>query len=245
MGRTRLRVPAMLPTVLLSLLLGSCGHVNRAPGAASGDSTTAAIDPGDLPEPTPPAGHTLLATAIGDLDGDGSEDLAIAWSGPVVSGTGAIRKLMLYKAAPVSWKLWHESTGPIMAGTADGVSGDPFHSLSIENGSLVINHIGGGRARWDYLHRYRLNGLNWELATATISYGELCDTFTTIDYDLSSGAVDVNRESNNCDETGTEVPGKGDALLRQFTRKQGPVPMDGFKPGANPLETPDKTTIYY
>lgn len=230
-------------TALLVLFCCSC----RNPGhPATGDETDRVVtDPEDFPQPERPAGHILLARTTGDLDDDGIVDLAIAWSEPAVSGKSAARKLILYKAGPAAWRQWHASVGPLMGSMDDDLAGDPFHSLEIDNGTLLITHTGGNSRRWDYLHRYRFDGTDWVLTGATLTYGELCDTFTTLDYNLITGTVDVNSETGNCDETGTEVPGKGDAKLRQFVRKSTPVKMDGFHPGVNEISTPDGALLYY
>lgn len=221
------------------LICAGCGN-----GHSNQGRTAAAKDVDELPLPAGPPGWSILATASGDLDSDDIADLAVVWSAPA-SDPGSARLLNLYRAGRRSWELFHQSTGPVMGSTENGLSGDPFRSLGILDRCVVIRQSGDNHEHWDYEHRFGLRGNVWLLTGAVAAYGELCDTFTTLDYNLMTGAAELNRESNNCDETGTEVPGKGDANLQQFSRPVVPVPMDGFRPGTNPIDAPDGTKAYY
>jgi hypothetical protein len=228
------------------LLLDACAnHGSERSGQASIDSASGALDLSALPDPAIPAGCTELGRASGDLDKDGQDELVVGYTGAQSSELGSMRRLVIYKAGPKSWKSWHESSGPLLPSQQGGASGDPFQSIAIENGAIVINHAGGSRERWDYVHRYRLNAAKWELIGATITTGEPCDTFTTLDFNLSTGQVDLERESNNCDETGTEVPGQGEATTSRFRIGRSAVSMDGFQPGENRIRIPDQGDFYY
>lgn len=103
-----------------------------------------------------PAGHALLAHAVGDLDNDGDDDLAVVvhLEGDADIGTelaGAARPLLLFLRnedgtfdAPV------RSDTAVLCGRCGGVWGDPWSDISIDAGRVALGHYGGSNWRWTH-----------------------------------------------------------------------------------------------
>ncbi|MGG3280065.1 hypothetical protein [Paenibacillus solani] len=55
----------------------------------------------------------------------------------------------------------------ILKADEGGVWGDPFDSISIDRGSLVVSHYGGSNWRWFNTYRFRYQDNDWYLIGAT------------------------------------------------------------------------------
>lgn len=119
--------------------------------------------------------------------------------------------------------------------------GDPFEGISIERSCIVIHHFGGSRQKWTYTHRFRYQNGDFQLIGATVNEGSPCDYFVNVDYNLSNGKINYEKETENCDDESTTVE-KDSILLKLATLPT----MNGFSPGSNELKFPKTgATVYY
>jgi len=90
------------------------------------------------------------------------------------------------------------SDDAVLDGDEGGAFGDPFESLSVEKGAVVIMHYGGSRDRWGYTHRYRYKDGQWMLIG--LSFGNTdtlnLEHFDNHDINLVTGAVDASKKGD-------------------------------------------------
>lgn len=126
----------------------------------------------------------VIGEAMGDLDKDGIDEKLIVLDTGLDGEIGTQRTLLIYKKKQDKWALWHSSQGPILDSAHGGMMGDPFISVDIQRGAIVIDHFGGSRHKWSYTHRYRFNNKAWYLIGATINYGAPCEGFFNFDFNV-------------------------------------------------------------
>lgn len=208
-------------------------------GTAAADSTMQAAPAGAAPAAAntvdTPAGMTKLAEASGDLDGDGQpEAVAVFDTGKENEeyGIGTARELHIYQQKAGKWELSKNYLGPIMSSESGGLKGDPFDTMLVDNGVLVIRHFGGSRSTWDYTHRFRFQDGDWRLIGVTNITGANCEVIETYDYNLSTGGINYEKLVENCDE-GYDTR-KVTKTNKTFTNKLKELPrLEGFRPGSN------------
>ena len=89
----------------------------------------------------------------------------------------------------------------IMSADAGGVWGDPFDSLTIDRGSVVVSDYGGSNWRWYNKYRFRFQDNDWYLIGATM--GSYFTGTTTMDnadeedYNLLTGDYIIKRRDEN------------------------------------------------
>ncbi|MEM6379414.1 MAG: hypothetical protein AAF705_14495 [Bacteroidota bacterium] len=192
--------------------------------------------------PTPP-GFKILAEAEGDLNKDQQNEKIIIYDTPRETEMGTEREIRVFQKGPTNWLLWHQTSGGILPSEHGGIMGDPFSDARIERGCIVIEHFGGSRQKWTYLHRYRFQNEDWELIGATVGFGVPCDNWETFDYNLSTGGINYKSEKENCEsEDGTSK------ILKQesYSVTQDDLPnMDGMYPGNNGVEIPNSDLVFY
>lgn len=142
-----------------------------------------------------PRGWKLLASAAGDLNRDGKPDLAVALSqvepALVAHEDDRPRILALYLRGKEG-RLRRSATSQavLLRANQGGVWGDPFESLAIERGAVVIRHYGGSAHRWGYVHRFRLQEAEWKLIGETrVSHHTLSHFRRERDHNLVTGLV--------------------------------------------------------
>ena len=221
-----------------------------SPGSNTTENAEAPADTALVEQAAPsgnlaaPAGFTKLGEATGDLDKDGTADMAVVFDTGVEGEIGTEREIHIFKQNNGNWELWHKSAGAVMGSQGGGVMGDPFQEVKIENGSLVINHFGGSRSKWTYTHRFRFQNGDWQLIGATSHAGAPCEYFEDVDYNLSTGKIIYTKEIENCDN---EEEVKSIKETKDFVIKAAKMPsMDGFNPGGNELKLPGlESSLYY
>ncbi len=195
-------------------------------------------------EDTPlPDGFEMLGRATGNLDDDPDDEVVVVFNTPDEGDLGTARELRIYQVDADGWTLWHTSTNPILSSESGGMMGDPFESVAIERGAIVVKHFGGSRAKWAYTHRYRWQDDAWRLIGATSEAGAPCETIDTFDYNVATGTAAFVQEAETCD---------GDTMTRSETTRQtismpqDPLPtMDAFEPGVNLAAIPGGYEVYY
>ncbi|MDG1433352.1 MAG: hypothetical protein P8Q41_05050 [Saprospiraceae bacterium] len=181
--------------LIFSLLLFSCPSQEKKTNSPGGKPVSTVPPKETTPKPIPPfemefpKGFALLSQVSGDLDKDGIVEKVAVLNNNIKSDIGEERTILIFKVDNGAWKIWERATGAILPSKNGGMMGDPFQSIKVENGTLVINHFGGSRSKWEYTHRFRFQNERWELIGATSNFFTPCVNQTTFDYNLSSGNV--------------------------------------------------------
>lgn len=189
-------------------------------------------------------GLKQMATVTGDLDKDKIPEKVVVFDTKRESESdmGTEREIHIYKKTNGDWKLWHQSIGAVLPSENGGMMGDPFESLSIEKGSIVIKHFGGSREKWSYTHRFRYQNNTWELIGVTVNNGSPCDYWEDFDYNLSTGKYIYTKETEDCEGEKSKTI---DKKTKEAQHKLARLPkMDNFEPGSNTF-TVGGTQIYY
>lgn len=140
-----------------------------------------------------------------DLNGDGRPDAAFVISNGRFDATGAgessVVKHVLVLALRGDDGKFHRSIvsdDAVLDGDEGGAFGDPFESLSIEHGAVVIMHYGGSRDRWGYTHRYRYQSGHWMLIG--LSFGNTdslnLEHYDNRDINLTTGLVEASEKGD-------------------------------------------------
>ncbi len=178
-----------------------------------------------------PAGYKMLREATGDLDRDGQAEKVFVLNTGEIGEMGEERILLIFKVMQDDWKLMHQAKGAVLPSEHGGVFGDPFQSIKIDNGTIVLVHFGGSRDQWNYTHRFRLQNKKWELIDAKVQNEAACERTELFDYNLSTGKVKHQYVKHIC-ENGKDPEVDGKVLTTEFISKKNPRPvMNGFYPG--------------
>jgi len=149
------------------------------------------------PEGFVPKGWRLMEKAVGDLNGDGRADAAVVaahdaeGSGP--EDVWEEPRLLVITLGEESGglRLSAASDAVVLCRGCGGVFGDPFESVEIERGTVVVRHYSGSRDRWGFTDRFRLQGGRWTHIGATERYTDTLDPsyYEQRDANLSTGLV--------------------------------------------------------
>lgn len=195
----------------------------------------------------------IMAESYGDLDGDQRPEKIIILDSGLSgdSGVGTGRDLLIYKMENDGlWHLWHASRGPILDTNTGGFYFDPFSSLMVSHGTIVIKHKGGsGRGEWIYTNRYRYQNKDWYLIGLTVYHGAMCDEFMKFNYNLLTGKAiyeqGIELDKNYC---GSKSIVRSNGFKKEISLPVKSLPkMDGFSPGENSIKLNDgiDRKIYY
>lgn len=187
----------------------------------------------------------VIGEAIGDLDKDGIDEKVIVLDTGLDGEIGTQRTLLIYKKKQDKWALWHSSQGPILDSDHGGMMGDPFISVDIQRGAIVIDHFGGSRHKWSYTHRYRFNNKAWYLIGTTINYGAPCEGFFNFDFNVMTGKAIYKTYQDGCidEEVASNFKTEQKEISVPVTKH---IDMDGFYPGSNNLDIKETgQEIYY
>lgn len=191
-----------------------------------------------------PADLGWVSEARGDLTKDGVPErvLVVETIPPADADEGYVaeRYVRIYEQRNGQWALKQQIFGGVLDSDSGGMMGDPFESISVERGCLVLVHTGGSRIKWNYTHRYRRQNEKWELIGATINYGAPCDYWHEFDYNLSTGIVEGNEEREDCDEDVTSTQ------AFRFKHEMSPLPnLTEHVPGSVAVKVPDTDIEFY
>lgn len=182
---------------------------------------------------------TLKDKAFGNLDDTPEDDAVCVYETPMEGDIGFAQSLVIYKREGENWILWHQSTNPILSSDHGGMMGNPYEGISIKNKTIIVNHFGGSRQKWNYTHRYRFQNNNWYLIGASVNFGAPCDYFQSLDYNLSTGDAIFDYSSEDCDKTNTV---KTRSWKEKINKKITLPLMDEFQVGENKIELKSKKT---
>ncbi|MBU3189411.1 hypothetical protein K9O30_09895 [Clostridium bowmanii] len=117
----------------------------------------------------------------GDLNKDGINDVVIVIEGTnKMEGEAAPRSLMILlgnKEKSYSTSVIAEKA--VLLSNEGGVWGDPYESIVIDRGSILLNFYGGSNYRWFSSYRFRFQNNGWFLIGVTV--GEYYTGTTTKD----------------------------------------------------------------
>lgn len=109
-----------------------------------------------------PKGYDTLQVAVGDLNKDGKQDLALALFNVSLEGSNepeVLRWIVIAFKEANGYRMVFKGTNLLLCKTCGGIFGDPFAELLIKNGTIRISHYGGSSWRWsrDQVFRFQNN----------------------------------------------------------------------------------------
>lgn len=109
-----------------------------------------------------------LVKAEGDLNKDGITDIAVVIENTEEDEEAPPRALLIaFGNNDGTFSLSIISDKVILKRDEGGVWGDPFESLSIDRGSVLVSDYGGSNWRWYNKYRFRFQDDDWYLIGAT------------------------------------------------------------------------------
>ncbi|MDF2925802.1 MAG: hypothetical protein K0R57_4716 [Paenibacillaceae bacterium] len=105
--------------------------------------------------------------AEGDLNKDGIPDMAIIIEKTEDSIEASRSLLIAFGTKEQTYLLSILAEHVILSESEGGVFGDPFDSMEIDRGSVVVSDYGGSNVRWYHKYRFRFQDNDWYLIGAT------------------------------------------------------------------------------
>lgn len=173
-----------------------------------------------------PAGFLIMEQAKGDLNKDGIPDVVLVLKNKAEDrknmDTEEIHRLLviIFGVQGGGYTLSASSKEATLCKTCGGVYGDPFASVKIVRGTIVIDHYGGSRERWGYTHRWRFQEGGWfliGLTSRTEDTGNGASEVTDTNFVTGDRTVEKNPPSGKTRTTRSKVPVKPLAALSDFT----------------------------
>lgn len=173
-----------------------------------------------------PAGFLIMEQAKGDLNKDGIPDVVLVLKNKAEDrknmDTEEIHRLLviIFGVQGGGYTLSASSKEAILCKTCGGVYGDPFASVKIVRGTIVIDHYGGSRERWGYTHRWRFQEGGWFLIGLTSRTEDTGNGASEVtDTNLVTGDCTVEKKppSGKAGTTRSKVPVKPLTALSDFT----------------------------
>ena len=141
----------------------------------------------------------IIAEKIGDLDKDGIDEKVIVYETNEPTEYGNIREICILKKVDGKWKDWKNSKSAVLKSGEGGMMGDPFEGIEIQNGILSINFFGGSSWKWSYTDKYRFQNNRFELIGYSSNYFKLCQYWSSVDFNLSTGKLISKKEYEKCE----------------------------------------------
>lgn len=146
----------------------------------------------------------------GDLNEDGISDIAAIIEEDSYDQNSPARALIIaFGSNDKTYTLSINAERAVLKADEGGVWGDPFESLSIDRGSVLLTFYGGSNWRWYSKYRFRFQDNGWYLIGATLgSYftGTTTeDNADEEDYNLLTGDYIIKK----ADENGKMITTKG------------------------------------
>jgi hypothetical protein len=149
-----------------------------------------------------PKDSEILQTVDGDLDGDKTPEKVIIYNTKDTTDLGNIREIQILKKVHGKWSLMEKSRNAVLESNAGGMMGDPYQDTEIKNGILMITQAGGSSWKWGYTDKYRFQNGKFELIGYESAYGKPEEYFTNVDFNLSTGQLNFEKEVENTAEYG-------------------------------------------
>lgn len=169
-----------------------------------------------------PTDYVLIKEVFGDLDKDGINERVAAFnvSSKIDDENGIDRELIIFKIKNKKWVVWKRSKEAIGNSKDGGMMGDPFEDIEIKSGVLLISQSGGSSWKWRQTDKYRFQNGEFELIGFASIYGKLCEYWTDLDYNLSTGKIAIKKEYETCETKEQEIYKKENELFNHKLTKK-------------------------
>ncbi|EHQ88479.1 hypothetical protein [Desulfosporosinus youngiae] len=149
-----------------------------------------------------PEGWDIKSSAEGDLNMDSLLDIVAVIEKKDDEDSSFPRILfVLVQDKDRSYTLTVKTATAIMRANEGGVWGDPFESISVDRGSILLSFCGGSNWRWYKQYRFRFQDNGWYLIGATLgSYFTGTTTRENADqedYNLLTGETIIKKAGEN------------------------------------------------
>lgn len=141
-----------------------------------------------------PDGYNILDQKEGDLDKDGIAEKVIVFNTLDSTESGTTRDIRIYQKTGNNWHLFESSKTAIGASEGGGMMGDPFESIEIKDGVLLVNQSGGSSWKWFKTDKYRFQKGRFQLIGFINNYGRPSEYFENIDFNLLTGKIVYTKE---------------------------------------------------
>lgn len=142
--------------------------------------------------------YSKITEIEGDLNNDGIPEKVIVYNTNDSTEFGFIREIQIFKLEASTWVLWTKSSNAILKSQEGGMMGDPFESISIKKGVLVIQHVGGSSWKWSITDKYRYENNEFKLIGYSSNYGKLCESWEDVDFNLVTGKLLYTKTNEKC-----------------------------------------------
>ncbi len=149
-----------------------------------------------------PAGSEIIQTVDGDLDSDGIPEKVMIYNTQDLTDSGNIREIQILKKVNGKWTILEKSRNAVLESKAGGMMGDPYQDTEINKGILMITQAGGSSWKWGYTDKYRFQNGRFELIGYASTYGKPEEYFSSVDFNLSTGQLNFEKEVENTAEYG-------------------------------------------
>lgn len=125
-----------------------------------------------------PSDWEILDKQEGDMNNDGKKDAILIIQKMIINDDAntqldQFRKLIiLFQNEINQYQVSSSSSMAIMCRNCGGMLGDPYVSTSILDNSFAIEHYGGSRDRWNYIHVFNWENGDWFLVEKTITIAD-------------------------------------------------------------------------
>jgi hypothetical protein len=211
--------------LLCLLLISPSSVIENATDSLEATNKTKHPSVNDITSLIPNGWHVLeivkgeLVEAVGDLNNDGISDIVTVIEETSKTEEAPSRALIIaFGHKNKTYSLSIKAEKAILKSDEGGVWGDPFESVSIDRGSVLLSFYGGSIDRWYYLYRFRFQDNDWFLIGATL--GNYYTGTTTQDnadeedYNLLTGDYVIKIQ----DEQGKSNTTKGNRGRKQLTK---------------------------
>jgi hypothetical protein len=168
-----------------------------------------------------PKKYQPIAEVVGDLDKDGINEKVVVYniSDEEDDVNGTDREIIIFKKSKGQWNIWHRSLKAVMNSKDGGMMGNPFEGIEIKGGVLLIYQSGGSSWKWSEIDRYRYQNKTFELIGNTANYGKLCEYWTNVDFNITTGRIIIKKEYEDCDKNQAIYKRENETFIYKLKQK--------------------------
>lgn len=149
-----------------------------------------------------PDQYKSIECTYGDLTEDGVPEKVVVYNVDSIEDdiNGVNREIIIFRQVNDVWTIWHRSLTAVENSKDGGMRGDPFGSIEIKNGVLLINQNGGSSWKWSTTDKYRYQNNAFELIGYSSYFGKLCEYWQDVDFNLMTGKIELKKEYEKCED---------------------------------------------